>query len=113
LINIDQDFDDGNCFGTITEEEIAASREQERRLDGTDYQRQAHQAACVLLQIKSPDRPRSPGMPRYMVLFFWQPAGIKALIDFENSPLRGGVLADAVGTGKTWESIGLPLARSN
>lgn len=38
---------------------------------------------------------------------FWQPLAIKAIKEFEEGYLRGGILADDVGIGKTFEAIGL------
>jgi hypothetical protein len=46
-------------------------------------------------------------------LKFWQPVGIRAMVEFEDSAVRGGINADDVGLGKTAETIGLLLFRSN
>jgi SNF2 family DNA or RNA helicase len=46
-------------------------------------------------------------------LNFHQPTAIKALVDFEDSWIGGGVLAEDYGLEKTIEVIGLLLFRSN
>ncbi|KAL1643463.1 hypothetical protein SLS58_004822 [Diplodia intermedia] len=91
----------------ISEAEIEKYREAESYLDNLDYERQGRIQACQALGIANPDKPRIPGMRLSATLEPWQPAGIKALVDFEEGPLSGGILADLVGFGKTWELVGL------
>jgi hypothetical protein len=52
-------------------------------------------------------------MRKSVVLKFWQPVGVNAIMDFEANPhLRGCMFADSVGLGKTWTLIGYLLAVS-
>ncbi len=92
----------------ISEEEIKRYRAQEIWLDNVDFQRQGHAAACAALGIADPQNPRFRCMPRSVTFQFWQVLAIKAMVDFEQDELlRGCILADEVGTGKTWEVLGL------
>ncbi|KAA8642563.1 uncharacterized protein ATNIH1004_011508 [Aspergillus tanneri] len=49
-------------------------------------------------------------MVRSAVLEFWQPVAVWGLAQFRaNANIRGAILADAVGLGKTWETIAFML----
>ncbi|KAK2813770.1 hypothetical protein FQN50_000168 [Emmonsiellopsis sp. PD_5] len=49
---------------------------------------------------------RIPGIRLSISLKFWQPVAVKALRDFEQNPhLRGAILGDAVGLGKTYTAL--------
>ncbi|EEQ31909.1 hypothetical protein McanMca71_007218 [Microsporum canis] len=91
----------------LTDSDIKQYREQEKWIDNQDLQRQGHGEACSALGIPNPDIPRLPGMPVSAKFEFWQPLAVKALKEFEEGYLRGGILADEVGIGKTFEAIGL------
>ncbi|KAK2865298.1 hypothetical protein FQN49_003714 [Arthroderma sp. PD_2] len=91
----------------LTDEDIQKYREQEKWIDNQELQRQGHGEACEALGIPNPGIPRLPGMPISAKFEFWQPLAVKALKEFEKGYLRGGILADEVGIGKTFEAIGL------
>ncbi|KAF3480369.1 uncharacterized protein GIQ15_05716 [Arthroderma uncinatum] len=91
----------------LTDNDMLQYREQEKWLDNQDLQRQGHDEACKVLGIPNPSIPRLPGMPVSAKFEFWQPLAVKALKEFERGYLRGGILADEVGIGKTFEAIGL------
>ena len=101
------DLDDEPRLHEIAEEEITKYREEERWIGNKDLQREDHVGACEELGIRNPNIPRLPGMLLSAKFQFWQPVAVKALKDFEEGDLRGGILADEVGIGKTWEVIGL------
>jgi len=91
---------------TPTEETVQKFNEQQKYLDNILYQREDHLAACKELGIPNPDLPRMPGMRPSISLKFWQPVAIKALREFaKNKALRGAILGDHVGLGKTWITI--------
>lgn len=100
-------------YREITQEEKDAYREQAQWLDNKEYQRDDHRGACTRLGIENPDRPRIDGLYPAQTFEFYQPTAIDALVTFENSEIRGGLLADDMGIGKTVEVIGLMLYRSN
>lgn len=89
----------------ITDEERAKYREQVNWLNNVEYQRDNHYQACQRLGITNPARPRLEGMYESVMLKFWQPIAAAALLEFENGPLHGGILADDVGLGKTYEVL--------
>lgn len=76
-------------------------------LNNKDYQRDNHLEACQSLGIVNPANPRLEGMHVSATLFSWQPVATAALLMFENGPLSGGILADDVGLGKTYEILAL------
>ncbi|EZF35706.1 hypothetical protein H109_04009 [Trichophyton interdigitale MR816] len=98
---------DGLILCEPTKEDLQRYREQEKWIDNKDLQRQGHPEACRALGIPNPDIPRLPGMLVSAKFEFWQPLAIKAIKEFEEGYLRGGILADDVGIGKTFEAIGL------
>ncbi|OAL72224.1 hypothetical protein A7D00_3222 [Trichophyton violaceum] len=98
---------DGLILCEPTNEDLQQYREQEKWIDNKDLQRQGHPEACKALGIPNPDIPRLPGMLVSAKFEFWQPLAIKAIKEFEEGYLRGGILADEVGIGKTFEAIGL------
>ncbi|EFE36072.1 uncharacterized protein ARB_05009 [Trichophyton benhamiae CBS 112371] len=98
---------DGLILCEPTSEDLQRYREQEKWIDNKDLQRQGHPEACKALGIPNPDIPRLPGMLVSAKFEFWQPLAIKAIKEFEEGYLRGGILADDVGIGKTFEAIGL------
>ncbi|KAL3453853.1 hypothetical protein BJX65DRAFT_78800 [Aspergillus insuetus] len=79
-------------------------------LDNVDFQRDNHVEACHALGITNPERPKIRGMNPSATLKPWQPVAIHAITQFMQNPmLKGCILADGVGVGKTWETIGLIL----
>ncbi|KAB8237109.1 P-loop containing nucleoside triphosphate hydrolase protein [Aspergillus alliaceus] len=79
--------------------------------NNVEYQREKVKLACEKLRIESTKFPRMRGMRRSTTLKFWQPVAIWALVEFKQKAfLKGAMLADAVGLGKTWETIGFLLA---
>ena len=94
----------------FTDECAAEYDEQQIWMNSLNLQRKDHDEACTMLNIVNPSVPRIPGMPISTQLTFWQPVAIKAICDFAQSPyLRGGIIADVVGLGKTWMVIGYLL----
>ncbi|PYI11513.1 putative DNA repair helicase rad5,16 [Aspergillus sclerotiicarbonarius CBS 121057] len=95
---------------TPTEESLRFFREQQRFLDNRDYQREDHKYACHILRITNPRVPRMRSMNRSAVLKFWQPVAIARILEIRQIPyLRGAILGDSVGLGKTWETIAIML----
>lgn len=97
----------------ITTQEIEAYREQTAWLNNPVYQPQNHEEACRELGIPNPDDPRMEGLNGNLKFGMHQPTAIYALVQFENSCVGGGLLAEDPGLGKTVEIIGLLLYRSN
>lgn len=95
-------------FQEISKEEIKTYQEQEKWMDNPDLQPSDLEAACAKLRIPNPAVPRMPGMTM-LTLKFWQPTAAAALVEFEKGPLRGGVLADEVGIGKTFTMLSVIL----
>lgn len=93
-----------------TKENVRKVRRVQKWLDNQNYQRENHEEACGALGIKDPVSPRLSSMVRSAVFKFWQPVAINAIRHFdEETSLRGVILADSVGLGKTWETIGFIL----
>ncbi|KAM5480548.1 hypothetical protein McanMca71_002413 [Microsporum canis] len=93
------------------QEELRTFTEQQKWLDNTLFQREDYIESCNALGISS-SKPRVVGMRRSVLLKVWQPLAIQALLEFETKAyLRGAILADGVGLGKTWEAIGFFLAQ--
>ncbi|RAL01276.1 putative DNA repair helicase rad5,16 [Aspergillus ibericus CBS 121593] len=93
-----------------TEESLKFFREQQGFLDNLDYQREDHKLACQVLRIENPRVPRMRSMNRSAVLKFWQPVAIARILEIRQIPfLRGAILGDSVGLGKTWETIAIML----
>ena len=103
-----QDFKSGLIIPT--EASLEQFRRHQKIFDNLLYQRQNHTAACHTLNIKHPDNPRMRWMNRGALLQFWQPTAIAGLLEIQAKPnLRGAVLGDTVGLGKTWEAVGFIL----
>lgn len=96
-----------------TQESLELFQKQQKWFDNKEYQRENHQEACRRLMISNLDMPKIPGMRPGIVLKFWQPVAIDGLCEFKKKEyLRGSILADAVGFGKTFITIGFLLAVS-
>ncbi|PWY91735.1 hypothetical protein BO94DRAFT_533191 [Aspergillus sclerotioniger CBS 115572] len=95
---------------TPTEKSLEFFREQQRFMDNQDYQREDHRDARRILNIANPRVPRMRSMNRSAVLKFWQPVAIARILEIHQSPyLRGAILGDSVGLGKTCETIAVIL----
>lgn len=95
-------------------ESVSRYNEQQEYFDNLNYQRENHEEACRNLGIQNPQRPRLPEMRISIHLKFWQPVAANALLEFEdNVHLKGCILADVVGLGKTWITITYLLAVSS
>ncbi|KAE8133508.1 P-loop containing nucleoside triphosphate hydrolase protein [Aspergillus pseudotamarii] len=79
-----------------TEESLERFEQHRKILDNHEYQINNHEEACQILKIANPRTPRMRSMNRSVVLKFWQ-------------PVRGAILGDSVGLGKTWMAIGVML----
>ena len=83
--------------------------ESQRRLDNPSYQRQDLEQSCRELEIpwdESDTVFRMPGMSLSQQMQFWQPRAVHAIAQFEWNPLlRGCILADVMGIGKTWIKV--------
>jgi hypothetical protein len=94
----------------VTASTVRAIEVQRQWLDNIDYQREDHIRACQLLNIADETIPRMKSMLRSLTLKFWQPVCIAALIDMmEIDFMKGAILSDSVGLGKTWEALGVIL----
>lgn len=83
---------------------------QQKLFDNIDYQRDNLEEACDLLGIANKGCLRQPGMLISQELKFWQPPAIARLLEIEDDyHLKGAILADAVGLGKTWTTTGFLL----
>ncbi|GAB1199547.1 hypothetical protein APSETT444_008897 [Aspergillus pseudonomiae] len=95
---------------TPTEESLEQFEQHRKMLDNPEYQIDNHEEACQILKIANPRVPRMRSMNRSAVLKFWQPVAIARLLDIRaNTMVRGAILGDSVGLGKTWEAIALML----
>lgn len=94
-------------FQDITLEEKSIFEDQEKWLDNIKLQREDQDEAYTGLEITDRGRPHIAGMSHRTILKFWQVTAIWALYKFHTGQLKGGVLADAVGLGKTIVALGL------
>ncbi|EKG15023.1 SNF2-related protein [Macrophomina phaseolina MS6] len=97
----------------LTKEQVDTHKKLETYLGNLEYERQGGRECCEALGIENPQIPRLKNMRLSVVLKPWQTVGIKALVDLEDGEMNGGVLADLVGLGKTWEVTGLLQYRLN
>jgi SNF2 family DNA or RNA helicase len=88
-------------FLDVTEKEKKIFEAQEKWLDNTKLQREDEEETYIGLGINSRSRPHIEGMSRTTILKFWQVVAIWGLHKFHLGWLKGGLLADAVGLGKT------------
>jgi SNF2 family DNA or RNA helicase len=112
--------DEGDVLGLpltmihdITQEEIDSYTKMNVWIDNKAYQPQNHAEACKNLGIENPEQPHIQGFLPSIVLDRHQPTAINALTEFEDSCVGAGLNAEEVGLGKTVETIGLLLHRSN
>ncbi|KAL8651507.1 MAG: hypothetical protein Q9210_003210 [Variospora velana] len=91
----------------------------EEYLSSERYQRQDLKRACGIIGVEYQDSKdavfRIRGMALSQKLMYWQVLAIAALITFHliEKSIRGCVLGDVVGLGKTWEIIGTLLQLDN
>ena len=79
-------------------------------LDNTSYQQDNHVEACQKLGIEDPENPRVLGMQKTERLKFWQPVAIWRTAEIRSNPnIKGAILADGFGLGKTWIITGYLL----
>ncbi|KAL4744246.1 hypothetical protein BDW72DRAFT_188978, partial [Aspergillus terricola var. indicus] len=89
---------------------IARAQEQQDWLDNPELQRENHEEACAALGIDDLDRPKLKGMRISAVLRFWQLVAINMIREFvENLYLSSAILANSIGLGKTWTTVGYLL----
>ncbi|KAI9869098.1 MAG: hypothetical protein M1813_002922 [Trichoglossum hirsutum] len=88
-------------FQDITSKEKAIFEEQELWLDNVKLQLENEDEAYTGLDIHNRTRPHISGMNPNTILKFWQVVAVWGLYQFHRGYLKGGVLADAVGLGKT------------
>jgi hypothetical protein len=107
----EMDSEEPSALIIPTEASIKSFQKQQSWFDNVLYQRENHAEACKHLDIPNPDIPRMKGMRPSVVLKFWQAVAIYALLLFEaKHHLRGAIIGDVVGLGKTWVVIGYLLA---
>lgn len=87
---------------TPTKETTEQYNQIQGLMDNQDYQREDYDDACLRLGIVDPKHPRLQSMPRGVELYFWQVIAVDTLVrSYQSSALKGLVLADAMGLGKT------------
>ena len=92
---------------------IEAFRQHQDWFNHEEYQQQDHKKACQELKIINPKTPKITNMQHNVTLHFWQPVAIHTIHKMtQNHLLKGGILADAVGLGKTWTSAAFLLSIS-
>ena len=90
--------------------EIEKIKHRQKWFNNINFQRENHEEACRNLGIPSLDECRLPRMYPSASLRFWQPVAINALAEISERPfLRGAILGDAMGLGKTWEATAFIL----
>ena len=93
-----------------TAESLRQVEQQKQILDNRDYQRENHFEACRVLKINEHRALRMSSMNRTATFKQWQPVAIAAMHQIlHHDYLRGVVLGDTVGLGKTWEAVGFLL----
>ena len=91
-----------------TKETVEVLREQRRIFDNKAYQCEDHTDACHVLIIWNPDAPKIARMNCSATFKYWQSVAIAGIAAIRHwNYLRGAVLGDTVGLGKTWEVFGL------
>ncbi|KAH0557042.1 hypothetical protein GP486_005170 [Trichoglossum hirsutum] len=100
-------------FQGITAKEMSTFKDQGEWLDNTKLQREDEEEAYTGLGITDRSHPHIAGMSRRMILKFWQVVAVWALYKFHIGWLKGGVLADAVGLGKTIVALALVQFKYN
>ncbi|KAB8226196.1 P-loop containing nucleoside triphosphate hydrolase protein [Aspergillus novoparasiticus] len=79
-----------------TEESLERFEQHQKMLDNYEYQKKQSR--------------RGLSMNQSVVLKFWQPVAIARLLDIRaNTKVRGAILGDSVGLGKTWVAIAVML----
>ena len=106
---LDTNEDEAPALHGIMAEETDKFRTMEFGLSNLEFQRQGLEAHCAKLGVENPQMPVFRGMRKSLTSRFWQPLTVPALLDFEDSIFRGGVLADEVGTGKITKVLSLLL----
>lgn len=96
-----------------SEDDLKMYAEQEALFANPDLERDNYIESCKFLRIKNYDKPTLKGMLLNQSLQAWQVVAIKFIFDCIEEGLRGCVIADVVGTGKTWEVGGYLLAVSH
>ena len=98
------------------DEKAAANHDRmERYLDNVLYQRDNLEASCQRLGIDYQGRDQTryhiKGMAFTQQFQYWQPVAINWLLELQANPnVRGGIIADYMGIGKTYEAIGFLVA---
>jgi hypothetical protein len=85
----------------LTEAHIQSYRKLEKLLTNPLFERMDLAGACVRLHVTNPAYPRIAGLVFGVYLRAWQVTGIDALVTMYNQGLRGALLADGMGTGKS------------
>jgi hypothetical protein len=90
-----------------TDEDFEAYRTNAILQDNIRFQPQGYRRACDKLRLNA-DYPRFDCMPLDKPFQFWQVVAIAQMMRFSRW-LRGCLLCDSMGLGKTWELVGLVL----
>jgi hypothetical protein len=102
--------DDIVCMGRPTEKDLENLAELSKLLNNAKYQRDNIKESMQNLRIKDRHVPRLYRQSLSMPLRWWQIVGINAIVDArEHGKMRGMMLADIVGLGKTFQLAGYML----
>ena len=89
----------------ISSKEIQAFRTMEGWLENAECERDGLAEHCQLLNIRDFKKPFIAGMSPTLILKFWQPIAVAFILEKERSFMRGCIIADQVGLGKTFEVL--------
>jgi hypothetical protein len=117
MIEADRETELVPAVAPATAQDAHAYKTNQKLMDNTRYQPQGHEGACRavgVVDLDSPDydHPRFDCMPVGEYFKLHQVVPVHALRKMQRKGRRGGMLADQMGTGKTWIAIGLLLGVS-
>ena len=96
----------------ISPDEILASRTIENWLENAECERNGLATHCQSLNITDSRKPFIRGMSPTLTLKFWQPIAVAFILEKEKSFMKGCLISDQVGFGKTLELLAALLVVS-